>query len=178
MQRPHGFGVSPARVAADERLDDGPAELVAQVERHVRQAERVTRLARGDHGVRRAAGALRVRAGRVEPEPQGHADRLRPGAEERDRAVDAPAHGDRDPPRRGLGPKRGRERVRERVGGERLPRDGGGLEQRQSLERAREPGRVGGDDPVAVHRQPDERELLAARRVSEQLEHRASVPAD
>src|SRR5213078_3414493 len=45
-------------VAADERPDDGAAELLAQVERDVRQAEPVAGLARGDHGRRRAACPL------------------------------------------------------------------------------------------------------------------------
>ena len=64
------------------------------------------------------------------------------------------------------------ERIRERVGGKRLARHGGRLEQRQPGEGAVEAGRVGRDDPVAVDRQPDERELVAARGVSDHLEHR------
>ena len=43
-----------------------------------------------------------------------------------------------------------RERVRERVDGERLAGHGGGLEQRQPGERPGQAGRVGLDDPVAV----------------------------
>ena len=160
-----------ARVAGDERVDDGAAELLAQVERHVRQPERVAGLARGDHGLGRAAGALGVGPGRVEPEPQRDPDRLRPGPQQRDGAVDAAAHRDRDPARVGLGAEDLRERVRERVGGERLPGDGGGLEQRQAGERPLEPGRVGLDDPVAVDDEPHERELLAPRGISEDLDH-------
>ena len=158
-------------VRLHERLDDGVAELLAEVERHVRQSERVARLPSGDHGVGGAAGALRIRAGRVEPEPQRDTDRLRPRAEQRDGAVDAAAHCDRDPARVRLGPEDRSERVRERVGGERLPGDGGRLEQRQARQRALEARRVGGDDPVAVDREPHERELLAAGGVSEHLEH-------
>ena len=56
------------RVAGDERADDRVAELLAQVERDMRQAESVTRLACGDHGVGRAAGALGARALRIEPQ--------------------------------------------------------------------------------------------------------------
>ena len=40
-----GFGVRPRAYAVDERRDDGAAELLAQVERHVRQPERVAGLA-------------------------------------------------------------------------------------------------------------------------------------
>ena len=93
------------------------------------------------------------------------------GAEERDRAVDPAAHRDGDPLRVRCGAEHLRERVRERVGRERLARHGRSLEQRQSRERPLEPGRVRGDDPVTVDRQPDERELLAASGVSDHLEH-------
>ena len=63
------------------------------------------------------------------------------------------------------------ERVRKRVGGERLARHRGGLEQRQPGERPRQPGRVGFDDPVAVDREPHECELGPARGVSDDLDH-------
>src|SRR5204863_7173121 len=46
------------RIAAHERLDDGAAKLVAQVERDVRQAEPVEGPARGDDCLRREGGAL------------------------------------------------------------------------------------------------------------------------
>src|SRR5688500_3315656 len=62
-----------ARVAADERRDDRPPELVSQVEGDVRQAERVAGLARREHGLRRAAGTFDVRARGVDPEPEGDA---------------------------------------------------------------------------------------------------------
>ena len=39
-------------VAADERCDDSPPELVSEVERDVRQAERVACLAGCDHSLR------------------------------------------------------------------------------------------------------------------------------
>ena len=139
-----------ARVAADERPDDRAAELLAQVERDVRQAALVTRLARGDHGARRAAGALAVRPGRIHPEPQRDAERVPSRAQERDRAVDAAAHRDCDALGMRLRAKDLRERIRERVDGERLAADGRSLEQRQSLDVAREPRRVGGDDAVAL----------------------------
>src|SRR5437868_11373960 len=58
-----------ACVAVDERRDDGAAELLAQVERHVRNAEPVTRLPRRDDRLGRAARAFRARPRRIEPEP-------------------------------------------------------------------------------------------------------------
>src|SRR5205085_8862547 len=61
-----------ARVTADERRDDRAAELLAEVEGHVRHAQPVTRLARSDHALGGAARALRVRSVRVEPEPERH----------------------------------------------------------------------------------------------------------
>src|SRR4029079_6009792 len=63
-----------AGVTADKRSHDCPAKFVAEVECHVRTAERVAGLARGDHGLRRAARALRVRRGGIDPEPQRDAD--------------------------------------------------------------------------------------------------------
>src|SRR5579885_355150 len=164
-----------ARVAAHERLDDGAPERPAQVERDVRQPERVARLARREHRARRAARALRVRPARVEPEPQRHADRLRPGLEQRDRAVDAAAHADGHALGVGRRAERRAERVRERVDREHLAPDRRGLEQRQPAQVVREPVRVGVDDSLAVDAEPDVRPILAARRVTEQLAHRSSV---
>src|SRR5919201_4115288 len=66
-----------ARIAADERRDDGAAELLPQVERHVRQPERVAGGARGANRLRRAARALGGGTPRVEPEAEGDAERLR-----------------------------------------------------------------------------------------------------
>ena len=133
----------------------------------MRQAERVARLARGDDRARRAAGALGVGPVRVEPQPQRHADRVRARLEQRDGAVDAAAHRDRDAARvaarRGR-PARARSRARRR---QRLAADGRRLEQRQPAQVLCDAGRVGVDDPVAVDAQPDERPVVAARRVSE-----------
>src|SRR6185503_1613853 len=56
-----------SRVAAHERSHDRAPELLAQIEGHMREAEAMARLARGDHRLGRAAGAFRVRTGRVEP---------------------------------------------------------------------------------------------------------------
>ena len=66
-----------SRVTADERCDDGAAKRLTKIEGDVRQTARVTRLARGDHRARRAAGALGVRPVRIEPQPQRDADRRR-----------------------------------------------------------------------------------------------------
>ena len=162
-------------VPVDERLHNGRAELLAEIERDVREPEPVAGLPRRDHGVGRAAGPLRARAGRVEPEAQRDADRVRSCAEERDGAVDATAHRNGDAARRrGRGEDR-RDRVRERVGRERLTRNRGGLEQRETDERPLETGCIGLDDPVAVQRQPHGGVLLAARGISDQLECRHSV---
>ena len=70
----------PCGVAAHERLDHGAPELFAQIERHVRQTEPVAGGAGREHCLRRAAGALGVRAARIEPEPESDADRPGPGA--------------------------------------------------------------------------------------------------
>ena len=172
----------PTGIRGDEGVDDGAAERVAQVERHMREPERVAGLPCRDHGLRRAAGTLRVGAGGIEPEPQRDPDRARTGAQQRHGAVDAAAHRDCDPPRIGCRGEDLGERVRECIGGERLARHGGGLEQRQPGERPREPGRVRVDDPVAVDRKPHERELLASCGVSDDLDHastgRSGRPGD
>ena len=89
-----------ARVAADERLDDRAAELLAQVERDVRQAERVA----GPRARRyRRRGAARLSGLAPSGSTQSRSVTpiaSRPGAEERDRAVDAAAHRDGDAARR------------------------------------------------------------------------------
>ena len=164
-----------AGVALDERLHDRPAESLPRVQGDVRNAERMTGLARGDHGLGRAAGALRVGRLRVDPEPERHADRGRPCPQERDRAVHAAAHRDRDPGRIGLGLEDRTDRVRERVDGEPLAADGGSLEQRQADERPLETVGVGLDDPVAVDDEAHAGPLVAARRVSGDLEHRVRL---
>ena len=120
-----------ARVPADERLDDRAPELVPQVERDVRDAERVAGLARGDHRLRRAADPLGARTVGIGPEAKRDADRMRPGAQQRDRGVDAAAHRHRDAPGDGAARKTGPDRVRERVDRQRLAADGGRLEQAQ-----------------------------------------------
>ena len=139
------------------------------------QAARVTELARAPHGLGRAAGPLGAGRLRVEPEPERDADRMRPGLEECHGAVDAAAHRDCDP----LGVRRRaeseRDRVGERVGGERLAGDGRGLEQGQAAERLCQPVRVSVDDAIAVYPQSHEREIGAAGGISDELPHRRRV---
>ena len=133
----------------------------------MRQPEPVAGLACGDHRLGRAAGALRVRPVRVEPETKRHADGVRSRAEQRHRAVDAAAHRHRRPSGARLGAEDRSERRRERVDRERLAADGGRLEQRQSGQRALEPVGVRVDDRLAVDDEADRRPLAVPRRVSE-----------
>ena len=113
----------------------------------------------GEHRAR--ASSTRARR----PGPSGSSQRRSvtptacgPGAQQRDGAVDAAAHRDRDARRVGRGAEDRAERVRERVDRERLAADRRRLEQRQPARASRvEPGRVRLDDPVAVDAQPDER---------------------
>ena len=83
--------------------------------------------------------------------------------QERDGAVDATAHRDRDPVGRGRRDEHLRERVRERVGGQRLARHRGRLQQRQPCERPSKPGRVGVENPVTLDGEPHECEVAPAR---------------
>ena len=164
-----------ARVPADERRHDRAAELLAQIERHMRQPEPMARLTCCDHRLGGTAGALRIGAFRVEPEAKRHADRLRCGAQERNRAVDASAHRDCGPPRARLGAEDRPERVRERVARKGVAADRGRFEQGQPLERTLEPGRIRLDDAIVVDEQANRRPFAAARRVSEGLDHGPTV---
>ncbi len=141
----------------------------------MRDPQLVAGLARGEDGLRRAAGAVGVRAFRVDPEPQRDADRLRAGAEERDGAVDAAAHRYGDAVRIGRRPEDRAERVRERVHGELVAADGGRLQQRQTGERPIEPLGVGTDDAVAVDGEPHQPPLAAARGISDDFDHAVTV---
>ena len=76
LQRTHGFGVSPAACSAQPRLDDPGPELVAQVQREVREAELVGERARAAHRGGRAARALAVVVG-VRPQLERHRRRPR-----------------------------------------------------------------------------------------------------
>ncbi len=165
----------PVRVPLDERLDDARAEHVAQIERDVREPEPVAGFAGGDDGIGRAARALGTRAGRIEPEAQRDTDRVRSRAQERDSAVDAAAHRDGDSAGAAARGEHRRNRVGERVGGERLAGHRGGLEQGQADERPLEARSVGGDDSVVVDEQLNGRVVGAAGGVSDQLEPRHSL---
>src|SRR5207248_1447211 len=94
-ERPVAADTRIGRLTAAERAhelgDHRSPELLAEVERHVWEAQCVARLSRRDHGLGRAAGALRVRTVRVEPQAKRHADRVRAGPEERDGAIDPAA---------------------------------------------------------------------------------------
>ena len=138
----------------------------------MRQPEPMARLTCCDHRLGGTAGALRIGAFRVEPEAKRHADRLRCGAQERNRAVDAAAHRDRGAPRARLGAEDRPERVRERIARKCVSADRGGSEQGQPLKRMLEPRCVGLDDAVAVDEQANRGPFAAARRVSEGLDHR------
>ena len=165
------------RVAVDERPHDGVAELLAQVEGDVRQPERVARLpGADDHGVGRAAGALGARAGGIEPEPQRDADRVSaPRARSATALSTPPLIATATRPGLGAAANDRRDRVRERVRGERLARNRCGLEQRQPDERPRHPGRIRLDDALAVDDQP-RRGVLARRGRSRRSARRACVP--
>jgi len=141
----------PRLVALGERLDDGSTELLAQVERDVRQTERMAGIASGGDCGRRAARSLGVRSRRVLPQAQGHADRVRGGAQKRHRAVHAAAHRDDG----STGRRRGDEHLSqggcERFDRERFSRDRGRLEQRHSRDHAIEARCVSLDDDVSTH---------------------------
>ena len=137
----------------------------------MREPTLVARAPRREDGLGRAAGALDVRPLGVDPEAERHADGARARREERNRRVDAAAHRNRDPAGVGARADDRAEGVRERVHGQRLAADRGRLEQRQAAQVVRQAVRVGVDDPVAVDPEPDEREVRAARRVSDQLAH-------
>ncbi len=167
------------RVALDERLDDARPERVAQIEGDMGKPEPMAGLAGGDHRIGRAAGSLGARAGRVEPQAERDADRVRSGAQERDCAVDAAAHRNRDPAWTAGGREDRCNRVGERVGGESLAGDAGGLDQGQAVERPLEAGSVGLDDPIPVDEKPDRRIVGVPRGIPDQLDerHTSRLPA-
>ncbi len=169
-----------AFVAANERLDHSTAKLFAQVERHVGDAERVTRRACGKNRIGRAASTLRVGPVGIEPKPQSDADRVRQRLEQRHRAVDSAAHRNRNPSGQPRSPKSRPDRVSERIDRERLPTNGSSLEQSQPNKRTIEPGSIGTDDPLTVEAESHECKVCAPRRVSNELNHKlrlAAIPA-
>ncbi len=116
------IGSLAVRVAGDERFDDAGPELVAQVDREVREAHRMRQRPRLGDGRRRAAAALRVVLG-VRPQLERDRDRIALGGDQvgGDGAVDAAAHRDQRPAAGRLSEipasaDRGPERARQRVG--------------------------------------------------------------
>ena len=137
----------------------------------------MARLARRDHGVGRAAGALGARPGRVEPEAQRHADRVG-----RARAAARRRCRHRRSSRRRPGPAtapRGRPaRSRSRARPPRASRPGRLRPRAGSARRGRgRARRVGLDDPLAVDEQADGGVVLAAGGVADQLDARACAQA-
>ena len=119
-----GVRREPGGVLGQPRLDDPGAELLAEVEREVREVHAVRERARCAHGGGRAAGALGVVVG-VRPELERHGCHVAPVASRQqrgDRAVDAAAHGDEHAvgagSQRGVGADRLAERPVQRVGRE------------------------------------------------------------
>ena len=96
----------------------------------MREAERVAGLAGGDHGLRRAARPLSVGPVRVEPEAERHPDRVRAKRSSATALSTPPLIATATRPGDGAAVKIWPERVRERVRGQSLARDRGGLEQR------------------------------------------------
>ena len=160
------------RVARRERVDHRGDELLAEVERDVREAERVTAGAGGCDCLGGAAGPLGRGARRVLPEAKRHTYRVRRGAQERDGAVDAAAHRHRGAPRLVLGDEHLPDRGRERLERERDTSNRSGLEQGQPRERAVDTVGVRVDDAVSVHDEPHGGPLAAARGIADDL-HRA-----
>ena len=165
-------------IRVDERVDDRALELLAEIERHVRDPEAVTRRSRSRDRRRRAAGTLGVRRSGVLPQAKGHADRVLTRATQRDRAIHPAAHrnGDATGPRFGC---EGRsERCCERLDRERLAADRRRFDQVEPVEITIEPAGVGSENHVAVDGEPNRSPRVAARRVSEDLgAHRARLAA-
>ena len=146
----------------------------------MREAERLTRLARRDHRRRRATHALGVLPGRIGPEAKRHADRLVTGiahTKERNGAVDATAHRDGDAPFVGSRANDWTERVVKRVRGETLAGNGRSIEKRAPLdlaEKLRQPRPLSGCmlDPLSGHGQPHPGEISVPGGVSDELARR------
>jgi hypothetical protein len=169
-----------AFVAADERLDYSAAKFLAQVERDVRDAERVACSAGSKHRIGRAAGTFRVRPVGIEPEPQGDTDRIGQRLEQRDSAVDTAAHRNRNPTDRPRSPKDRPDRVSERVDSKRLPTNGSSLEQSQPNKRTIKPRSISLNNALAVERKPHKSEFGTTSRITNELNHKlrlAAIPA-
>ena len=164
------------RVALDERLHDGGAELLAEVERDVRQAER-DGTSRGPRSRRRASSRRARRSGRPGSSQSRSVTPIAFGAARRSATAlsTPPLIATAMRPGRGAAREHGRDRVRERVGGERLAGHRGCLEQRQPDEERSRPGASASTMPVALDDQPHGCIVLAAGGVADQLEPRHAV---
>jgi hypothetical protein len=168
-------GCLPTFVTADERVDHGTPKLLAEVERHVGDAEGVARRTGCENRIGRATGALRVGPVGIQPEPQRDADGVRQGLEQRNGAVDTAAHSNRDAPGRTLRPKHGSDRIGKRVNGKRLTPDRRSLEQRQPDQRTLKPRSISLDNAITVESKAHEREVSASRGISNQFKHRTQA---
>ena len=133
----------------------------------------MTRLARGDHCLRRAAGALGVGPGRVEPEPERDPDRVRPARRSATALSTPPLIATAILCGSGAARNTCASAFASASAASVSPGTAAASSSVSPAERPLEPGRVRGDDPVAVDRQPYERELLASSGVSDHLEHAA-----
>ena len=116
---------------------------------------------------------------RVGPQLERDRDGLGAGALDQQRgdgAVDTAAHRYRDAVGIRFRSKDLADRVRERVGRERLAADRRRLEQSQPAQVAVEPFCVGVDDPVSLHGEPNKRDVPIARRIPDDLNHRSRLP--
>jgi hypothetical protein len=138
----------------------------------MRHAERVTRRACSKHGVGGATSPLRIGPIGIEPEPQGDADRVRQGFHQRNRAVDAAAHRNSNPPRQPRRPKHRPDRIGQGINRKRFTANSGSLEQSQPNERTIETRSISLDNPIAIDANTNKRELSAPRGISNQLDHR------
>ncbi len=171
------------RVTADEGVDDSPAEGLAKVERDVREAERLARLARRDHRGRRAAHALGVLPDRIGPEAERDPDRLVAGiahSQKRDGAIDAAAHRDGDAPFVWSRCDHRAERVVKRVSSETLAGNACSVEERAPLdlaEKPRQPLPLSGCvlDPLSRHGQSHPGQISVPSGVSDELARRSHV---
>ena len=165
-----------AGVALHERVDHRAAKVLAQVERDVRDTERVTRLPRGDHRLRRAARALGVRARR---------DRARDAASRRSRSAASARERRRCRRRRSSRRRRGpesaargtrgrsRSQARQRQASPRRPRPPRAASDRQAAGRARPHPPRRCDRPST--RESNESELGATSGISKKLVSRVQA---
>ena len=159
----------PRFVRVRERIDDRVLELLAQVERHVREPALMTRRPRRCDRGRRAARALGVGRSRILPEPERHPDRVRPGTERATALSTPPLIATATRPgtrcRRNTGPSA--DASASTASGS--PPTAAASTSVKPSERTIEARRIGSDDRLVVDVEPDGRPCIATRRVSEDL---------